>query len=205
MLLNGSHSPTFAGSCREPQGRTPMVAPAVLLVVCALGGVVSGLSTRDHVRFRVSGGTQAGTCAALIDSGCKAAHLSEAAELLGVPISHFGSAFYLAGAGLAILALSLRERRASPQGPAAGVAPLVALMGMALGDGRSHGRWRYRVRCASPQYTATSAGRCSRGLPPSTSRLRNGHLPAMQEDEGATDPNRARIRWQTPCALHRCP
>lgn len=130
MLLNGPQSPASAGSSRELQRWMPIVAPAALLLVCALGAVVSGLSTRDHVRFRASGDTQAGSCAALIDSGCKAAHLSEAAELLGVPISHLGSAFYLAGAGLAVLALILRKRRASPQGPAAGVAPIVALMGL---------------------------------------------------------------------------
>jgi len=117
----------------EPSGEDPrplgFIAPIALVALCTLGVVISGLSTRDHVRFRVSGDIQAGACAALIDSGCKAAHSSEAAELLGVPISHFGSAFYLAGVGLAVLALILRKRRASPQA-VAGVASIVALMGL---------------------------------------------------------------------------
>ncbi len=109
--------------------RTSTAAPTALLLVCALGTVISGLSTRDHVRFRVSGGTQTGACAALVESGCKAAHSSTAAELLGVPISHYGSAFYLAGASLAVLALIWRARRVNPQATT-GIAPIVALMGL---------------------------------------------------------------------------
>jgi protein-disulfide isomerase/uncharacterized membrane protein len=118
----------------DPSGESPRLpgigAPIAIVTLCALGAAVSGLSTRDHVRFRVSGGTQAGACAALVDSGCKAAHSSEAAEILGVPISHFGSAFYLAGAGLAVVALVLRKRRAQARPAGAGVAPIVALMGL---------------------------------------------------------------------------
>jgi len=113
-----------------PSRPTGIVAPVVLLFVCSLGVAVSGLSTRDHVMFRASGGTRSGACAALVDSGCKAAHLSDAAEILGVPISHLGTAFYLAGAGLAAFALVLRKRRTSPPAAATGVAPIVALMGL---------------------------------------------------------------------------
>ena len=97
-------------------------------MLCALGVAVSGLSTRDHVRFKASGGTQAGACAALVDSGCREAHSSAAAEFLGVPISHYGSGFYLAGTGLAVLALVLRRRRSATV--ASGVVPLVVLMGL---------------------------------------------------------------------------
>jgi protein-disulfide isomerase/uncharacterized membrane protein len=97
-------------------------------VFCALGLAVSGLSTRDHLRFKVTGGTQAGVCAALVDSGCREAHSSAAAEILGVPISHYGSAFYLAGAGLAVVALVIRKRRSTALVPA--VAQTLGLMGL---------------------------------------------------------------------------
>ena len=116
-----------------PAGQQPrrggVVAPLVVAAVCALGGAVSALSTADHVRFRVSAGTQGGACAALVDSGCKAAHSSVAAELLGVPLSHFGTAFYLAGLGLAVVAL-LGRRRGNLAGAAAAVAPLISAMGV---------------------------------------------------------------------------
>jgi protein-disulfide isomerase len=49
---------------------------------------------------------------------------------MGVPISHFGSAFYLAGAGLGFLAIILRRRNGSIPAATAGVAPIVALMGL---------------------------------------------------------------------------
>lgn len=125
--MRGCESTDLSSGSSRRQG---IVAPLILVVLCALGAFVSGLSTRDHVRFRVSDGTQAGVCAELVESGCKAAHSNESAEILGVPISHFGSAFYIAGAGLAILALILRKRHTSPQTAAAGVAPVVALMGL---------------------------------------------------------------------------
>jgi predicted DsbA family dithiol-disulfide isomerase/uncharacterized membrane protein len=118
-----------------PSGTSPrlaeIVGPIALVTLCALGAAVSGLSTWDHVRFRVSGSTQASVCAALVDSGCMAAHSSVASEVLGVPISHFGSAFYLAVAGLAVVALVLRKRHASTRVVTAGIAPVVALMGLA--------------------------------------------------------------------------
>lgn len=103
--------------------------PAIATVLFVIGVAVSGLSTSDHVRFRATGGTGAGACAALIDTGCKAAHASAAAELLGVPISHYGTAFYLAGAGLALMALIRRRRPAAARyGSAIGL--LVTLMGL---------------------------------------------------------------------------
>jgi protein-disulfide isomerase/uncharacterized membrane protein len=111
----------------RPRG---LVAPIALLVLCAFGVAVSGLSTRDHVLFRASGGTQAGACDALIESGCKSAHSSAAAEVLGIPISHFGTAFYLAGASLAVLALRLRNRRNPERASVVGVAPVVTAMGI---------------------------------------------------------------------------
>ena len=113
---------------QEPHRSGP-VAPLVVATVCALGAVISGLSTSDHVRFRVSAGTQGGACAALIDSGCKAAHSSVAAELLGIPISHFGTAFYLSGVGLAVVALLLR-RRSTLAGVVAAVAPVITVMAL---------------------------------------------------------------------------
>ncbi len=117
-----------------PSGTSPrlpgIVAPIALVTLCAVGAAISGLSTWDHIRFRVSGSTQAGVCAALVDSGCIAAHSSAASEVLGVPISHVGSAFYLAVAGLAVVALVLGRRRASARAVAAGIAPVVALMGL---------------------------------------------------------------------------
>lgn len=109
--------------------RAPSVGfPIGALAVCAVGLAISGLSTRDHVRFRTSGGVQAGACAALVESGCGEAHRSPAAEILGVPISHLGSGFYLAGAGLAVLALA-RRRRAGAAFSAA-VAQTLGLMGL---------------------------------------------------------------------------
>ena len=106
-----------------------IAAPAIATVLFVIGMVISGLSTSDHIRFRATGGIGAGACAALVDTGCKAAHASAAAELLGVPISHYGTAFYLAGAGLALMALVRRRRPAAAQyGPAIGL--LVTLMGL---------------------------------------------------------------------------
>lgn len=106
-----------------------VASPIAVLGLCAIGVVVSALSTGDHVRFRATGGTQAGACSALIDSGCKAAHASTAAEIWGVPISHFGTAFYLAGASLAVLALVVRLRHSGERGSVVGVAPVATAMG----------------------------------------------------------------------------
>ena len=106
------------------------MAPTIVTILCLLGLAVSALSTRDHVRFVVSGGAEAGACGALSASGCRAAHASAAAELLGVPISHLGSAFYLAGAGLAATALVLRRRRGSTSSADAGIAPVLTVMGL---------------------------------------------------------------------------
>jgi len=98
-----------------------------LLGLSAIGLIVSGVSTRDHVRFRTSGGTATGACAALAESGCRSAHASSAAELFGIPISHFASAFYLALASLAVLALVFHRRHVDNK--AAGIPPLVTLSG----------------------------------------------------------------------------
>ena len=117
-------------SDKKPVRPDGFVSPIAVLTLCLVGVIVSGLSTWDHVQFRVSGGTQAGACAELVDSGCRGAHSSEAAEILGVPISHFGSAFYLAGTSLAVVALILRKRRAHARAATAGVALLVVLMGL---------------------------------------------------------------------------
>ncbi|HMA96050.1 MAG TPA: vitamin K epoxide reductase family protein [Polyangiaceae bacterium] len=105
-------------------------APIALLCLCTLGAVVSGLSTWDHVRFRISGGVALGACAALIDSGCKSAHASPIAELWGVPMSHFGTAFYIAGASLAILVLVLRAGQIHARASLSGVASIITAMGL---------------------------------------------------------------------------
>lgn len=107
-----------------------LALPIALLCLCTLGAVVSSLSTWDHVRYRLSGGDTLGVCAALIDSGCKAAHLSSAAEIWGVPISHFGTAFYVAGASLAVLALIVRTRHTHARTSVGGVAPVATVMGL---------------------------------------------------------------------------
>jgi len=99
------------------------------MILSAVGVTISGLSTWDHVRFRVSNGTAAGACAALVDSGCKAAHSSAVAEILGVPISHFGSAFYLAIAGIALAAVTSGKQRDTARATTASAALMVTLMG----------------------------------------------------------------------------
>ncbi len=113
-----------------PAPATSKAAPIITMILCVVGLAVSALSTRDHIRFVVSGGAEAGACGALSASGCRAAHGSAAAELLGVPISHLGSAFYLAGAGLAVTAMALRGRRGSSPAVDAGIAPVLTLMGL---------------------------------------------------------------------------
>ena len=124
--LPGQGQSADPGAPIERPRRAGWVEQVALAIACSLGAVVSGLSTRDHVRYRVS--DEAGACAALIGSGCKAAHTSNAAEIWGVPISHLGTAFYLAGVGLAVFALIVRRRQdAAGTG---GVAALVILMGL---------------------------------------------------------------------------
>ncbi len=104
------------------------IAPAVLLLACALGTAVSAVSTADHVRFRTSGSTAAGACAAVSESGCRAAHVSDASEILGVPISHLGTAFYVACAALAVFALIRVRLSWARVGEA--TSPIVALLGL---------------------------------------------------------------------------
>ncbi len=117
-------TPGLPGSQPRDSG---IAAPAIATVLFVIGVAVSGLSTSDHVRFRATGST--GACAALVETACGAAHTSTAAELLGVPISHYGTAFYLAGAALAILALVYRKRESGIQyRPAIGL--LIALIGL---------------------------------------------------------------------------
>ena len=75
--------------------------PAFVIALGICGTVVSFLSTLDHVAFKL--GSQAPSlCSAITGSDCAAAHESGAAELLGIPISIFGAAFYL---GLVAVAL----------------------------------------------------------------------------------------------------
>ena len=124
MNRHQKHAPTGAHA-RSKDG----VAPIIVTLLCVVGLAVSGLSTRDHVRFVVSGGAEAGACGALSTSGCRAAHASAVAEVLGVPISHLGSAFYLAAAGLAVTTLVLQRRRGTTTADA-GIAPVLTLMGL---------------------------------------------------------------------------
>ncbi len=120
--------PKKAALARKTPSKPGIVGPAILVAICAIGVTVSALSTSDHLRYRETGGAQAGVCSALVESGCEAAHSSEAAELLGVPISHLGTAFYLACASLGLLALARRRGSAGARVSAA-VAPIVALAG----------------------------------------------------------------------------
>jgi len=118
---------TIAGTPGVAPRSSASIAAAITLALCLIGITVSALSTSDHVRFRATGST--GACAALVETACGAAHTSTAAELLGVPISHYGTALYLAGAGLAILALVHRKRESGVlYRPALGL--LVTLMGL---------------------------------------------------------------------------
>ena len=118
---------TKAGASGVAPRSSASIAAAITLTLCVIGITVSALSTSDHVRFRATGST--GACAALVETACGAAHASTAAELFGVPISHYGTAFYLAGAALAILALARRKRESGVQyRPAIGL--LIALMGL---------------------------------------------------------------------------
>lgn len=116
-----------AGQRGKSLQKSASIAATITLVFCVIGITVSSLSTADHVRFRATGST--GACAALVETACGAAHASTAAELFGVPISHYGTAFYLAGVALALLALIYRKRGAGAQHmPAIGF--LVTLMGL---------------------------------------------------------------------------
>lgn len=76
-----------------------------------LGAGVSVLSTLDHLTF-ISAGSGTGFCAAIADSACQGAHTSPAAEILGIPISLLGIAFYFGTVVLAILS-RLTGRRAA--------------------------------------------------------------------------------------------
>jgi protein-disulfide isomerase len=89
--------------------------PTALCALAALGAAVSVLSTLDHLDYKRSGGDSKGFCAAIVDSGCASAHSSAAAEILGVPISLAGAAWYLAAALLAVAA-GLALRRPSDRG-----------------------------------------------------------------------------------------
>ncbi|NOZ00619.1 MAG: thioredoxin domain-containing protein [Deltaproteobacteria bacterium] len=109
--------------------------PALVIALCAVGVVVSAMSTIDHVAFQIRDGANGGLCAAIAGSDCSAAHSNPASELLGLPISLLGGAFYLGVAVMALLAW-MAGRGRTPSIPRSFVwAPtaLVALSVVSLG------------------------------------------------------------------------
>jgi protein-disulfide isomerase/uncharacterized membrane protein len=94
--------------------RPGLVWPVAVALLGAAGVVVSTLSTLDHIGYRFSGGDANGFCAAIVDSGCASAHASDSSEILGIPISIPGTAFY-ASMAIAGLAMAWLRRRRDPQ------------------------------------------------------------------------------------------
>lgn len=87
------------------------VSNILLFMFSAVGEVVSWLSTIDHIEFKLSGGLKHGLCSAVMEGGCVGAHQSPAAEIFGLPISLYGSAYYSAIVIFVLLDILLPESR----------------------------------------------------------------------------------------------